>query len=468
MAVVFTAHAKIVKTNQLFRLQTGLTNDNVVGAALSDWIRPTDGPSSPAGRKPQQLAHVQVLRSDGKAFYAEQLSAKLVLDSTEELQLLLLYNTGSLQSRHLLQQFALTFLKDENLGVILLQPDFRVNDISPLACRVLGADRGVVIGRRMDEVFRRSPAELQMLRQLVIEEIPIRNHRLRWGPEENRSELLMDANLLRDEQGELLGAYVTFKDVSNLRSLEEQVQRSDRLSMIGQIAAGTAHEIRNPLTAIKGFLQMFKSTLREKGLDKEYGYTEIMLTEIDRINALVNEFLLLSKPKDVSYDLVELATVLREIMPIVSNEALLHGITVNYDAQAWLPLVVADREMLKQVFLNICKNGIEAMGEGGALTVSGRVEREYGFSRWVNIDIHDNGPGIPAAVADKIFDPFVTTKQNGTGLGLSVCQRIVHDLGGVIRVSSKGGGTTFTVSLPCSVDAAHSSTDETESPRSAT
>ncbi|MCU6340215.1 two-component system sensor histidine kinase AtoS, partial [Enterobacter quasiroggenkampii] len=110
-----------------------------------------------------------------------------------------------------------------------------------------------------------------------------------------------------------------------------------------------------------------------------------------------------------------------------------------------VPNVVADRELLKQVFINIAKNGIEAMVEGGTLTVS--VKRDSAEQR-VLIDIHDTGPGIPAFLVDKIFDPFFTTKQNGTGLGLSVCQRIIHDLGGTIRVSSKGFGTTFTLAVP--------------------
>lgn len=170
-----------------------------------------------------------------------------------------------------------------------------------------------------------------------------------------------------------------------------------------------------------------------------------MLKEINRINELVNEFLLLGKPKNVTYDEVDISEVLRDILPIINNEAILHRVVVQYESLYGLPHVVADREMLKQVFLNISKNGIEAMGEGGILTVSEKVDLE---ERLVNIEIHDTGPGIPAYVIDKIFDPFFTTKAEGTGLGLSVCQRIIHDIGGHIRVSSKGYGTTFTVSIP--------------------
>lgn len=182
-------------------------------------------------------------------------------------------------------------------------------------------------------------------------------------------------------------------------------------------------------------------------MDRESGYTDVMLSEIKRINELVNEFLLLSKPKHVSFEAIDLSQVLKDILPIINNEALLHGITVEYEALYGLPHVIADKEPLKQVFINICKNGIEAMGDAGRLTIIERVDKE---ERKVNIDIRDTGPGIPLFVIDKIFDPFFTTKAEGTGLGLSVCQRIVHDVGGNIRVSSKGFGTTFTVSIPYS------------------
>ncbi|RXZ80027.1 PAS domain-containing protein [Paenibacillaceae bacterium] len=357
-----------------------------------------------------------------------------------------------------MEQFAITFLKDDNSGVILLNAEFRVTEISGLACRLLGVSREQVIGQPMDVLFLEAPEVHQLLGRMVIEEELIRSQPFQWATEDDGCELLMDANLLRDEEGRLHGAYIIFKDVSNVRLLEEQVQRSDRLSMIGQIAAGTAHEIRNPLTAIKGFLQMFKVTLKEKGLQKEVGYTEIMLSEIDRINSLVSEFLLLSKPKDTAYDSVELSTVLNEIMPIVNSEALLHGIVVQYDEETLLPQVIADREMLKQVFLNICKNGIEAMKDsgcvGGVLTVKGEIQREYNGKRMVNIHIHDTGPGIPEDLIDKVFDPFVTTKQDGTGLGLSVCQRIIHEMDGEIRISSQEGNTVFTVVIACPADKA--------------
>ncbi|WP_336745301.1 ATP-binding protein [Paenibacillus sp. y28] len=345
----------------------------------------------------------------------------------------------------LLRLFMGTLMSDINLGVMLINNDFRLLEISDMACRVLGLEQSAVIGQSMEDVFAEVPEQHRLVQRTILDGVVIRNHAVSWTNNQERFELLMDSNLLKDSLGTTVGAYIIFKDVTNLRSLEQQVQRSDRLAMIGQIAAGTAHEIRNPLTSIKGFMQVLKTTFIEKGMTKEESYTDIMLTEIDRINELVSEFLLLSKQKDVHLDSVDVSTVLRDMLPILNNEAILHNVIIRYNKAKALPKVVADREMLKQVFLNIGKNGIEAMVGGGTLTITERYEDD---EQRVNIDIHDNGPGIPAFLVDKIFDPFFTTKDEGTGLGLSICQRIIHDIGGNIRVSSKGYGTTFTVSIP--------------------
>lgn len=346
----------------------------------------------------------------------------------------------------LLQRFAGTFLKDVNLGVLLINPCFELVEISDTACRVLGVRREEALGKSMDVLFAGVPIEHRFVQPQLLEGMVVKNHAFSWTNDRERFELILDTSLLRDARGRVVGAYAMFKDVSNLRSLEQQVQRSDRLAMIGQIAAGTAHEIRNPLTSIKGFLQVLKKSLKERGMDKEFGYAELMLSEIDRINDLVSEFLLLSKPKLTTLGKIDVSTVIREIFPIIRNEAILHDVTVDYRPATGLPPIMADRELLKQVFINLCKNGIEAMStEGGKLTILEEGDEEEGR---INVYVQDTGPGIPAFLIDKIFDPFFTTKEEGTGLGLSVCQRIVHDIGGSLRVSSKGYGTTFVVSIP--------------------
>ncbi|AKF93667.1 ATP-binding protein [Brevibacillus laterosporus] len=342
------------------------------------------------------------------------------------------------------QRMANQLTSEINLGVVVLDVQARLVDISQVACKILGVDRVLVLNQHIDQVFAGIPEEQRLVQRELLEGVKFQNKAMSWTNQKQRYELLVDSNTLHNEVGQIVGAYVIFKDVTNMRSLEQKIERSDRLAMIGQIAAGTAHEIRNPLTSIKGFLQMFQQSFKENGMDKEKTFTDIMLTELHRINSLVSEFLLLSKPRDVQYQMISLHTVFEEIMPIVENEALLHGIEVRYTGTEALPMVVGDAELLKQVFLNICKNGMEAMGNEGTLTVSYHYEEDCNK---ISLNIQDTGPGIPGYLIDKIFDPFFTTKDEGTGLGLSVCQKIIHDIGGQIRVSSKGFGTTFHILL---------------------
>lgn len=349
-------------------------------------------------------------------------------------------------AQQLFQRFSKAFLHDVNLGVMLINTEFRLVEISDMACTILGMEKDAIAGRPMEEVFASVPIEYQLVQRTILDGLIVRNHAISWTSDQKKYDLLLDSNVLRDDEGNIVGAYIIFKDVTNLRSLEEQVQRSDRLSMIGQIAAGTAHEIRNPLTSIKGFLQMFRKTFQANAMQQELGYVDVMLTEIERVNELVNEFLLLSKQKGAKLRPIDITHVLLDILPIIRSEALLYRVQMNYIPAPNLPEVIADKEMLKQVFLNICKNGIEAMADtGGILTITEKVGLE---DRNIYIEIQDSGPGIPYFLMDKIFDPFFTTKDSGTGLGLSVCQRIIHDLGGHIRVASKGFGTTFTICIP--------------------
>lgn len=369
----------------------------------------------------------------------------LLQDSPDNLYLIHLFQLTRELDHPLTQRF-IEKLSDENSqGFLMINAAGQVLEISQLACRVLGVDRLQVLNRHLDQIFTGVPEEHRLMQKDLLKGVKLQNRAMYWTNNSQRYELLLDSGTLQDEAGMVLGAYILFKDITNLRSIEQKIERNDRLAMIGQIAAGAAHEIRNPLTSIKGFLQVFSQQFESMGMEREKGYTAIMLTEINRINALVNEFLLLSKPRDGQYSLVDLNTTFEELLPIVESQAHLHGIEVKFDSGGFLPNVIGDPELLKQVFLNICKNGIEAMGNEGVLAISHHMDKE---ADRVSINIHDTGPGIPPYVIDKIFDPFYTTKEEGTGLGLAVCQKIIHDIGGQIRVSSKGFGTTFHILLP--------------------
>jgi two-component system, sporulation sensor kinase E len=191
-------------------------------------------------------------------------------------------------------------------------------------------------------------------------------------------------------------------------------------------------------------LQIMHDDMTNAGFEKYKMYTEVMLAEIERINGLVSELLLLSKPTHIKLQSIDIIEVLNSLTPIIQSQALLYSIELNFQFSP-VPKVVADSELLKQVFLNLMKNAIEAMPNGGILTVITAYDQK---DRVVRVDFQDTGHGIPYYVMDRIFDAFYTTKENGTGLGLPICQKIVNDLGGTIRVSSKGFGSTFSVFLP--------------------
>ncbi|WP_084423152.1 two-component system sensor histidine kinase NtrB [Cohnella thermotolerans] len=344
------------------------------------------------------------------------------------------------------RRFLENLLGHENFGVLLLDADFRIVEASPMVCQAIGREREELLGQNAESLFRLQTVPLPVDASLLQGRV-FRNRSYTWRSGDRRREWVLDGELLRDgDGGKVIGAYVLFRDVTQLMALEEQVRRSDRLKMIGEVAAGTAHEIRNPLTAIRGFIQLLHRSLAERQMNRELDYVDIVLAELERVNALVNEFLLLSKPKKVELQPVRLGKLFDEMLPMLRNEAVMHNVTLQYIPRNELPSIFADKELLKQVFLNLGKNAIEAMTEGGMLIIRERPCPPGAAE--VTVDVCDNGPGIPEEMIDRVFDPFFTTKEQGTGLGLSICQRIVHELGGRIEVSSGTGGTVFSVTIP--------------------
>lgn len=220
--------------------------------------------------------------------------------------------------------------------------------------------------------------------------------------------------------------------------LRQERQQSEQLTMAGTLAAAIAHEIRNPLTSLRGFIQLNQTTSRR--------YNDIMLAEIDRINDIVNELLVLAKPQSGEYARRPLRPLLQNVYTLLNPQAILYNVQLidAYPRQLESLSVVCVENKLKQVFINVIKNAIEAMPGGGEITISAAADEE-----WVRIDIADNGPGIPEEQLERIGQPFVSTKEKGTGLGLMVCQTILEDHRGTIRFQNRlGGGALVTVKLP--------------------
>jgi signal transduction histidine kinase len=218
--------------------------------------------------------------------------------------------------------------------------------------------------------------------------------------------------------------------------------RADRLATIGELAAGAAHEIRNPLTSIKSSLQYLESRCREENEKKLLG---VALQETDRIDEILTALLSFSRPSEIHKEPCDLIALLEESVALVSIQARAKGVEVRTAVPAGPVLVNADRSQLKQVFLNVFLNAIQAMDGGGVLSVD-EMALEKGMTL---VRVADNGPGISEEALEKVFDPFFTTKKGGTGLGLSICYTIVKAHGGEIEFRSRlGEGTTVLITLP--------------------
>jgi len=244
--------------------------------------------------------------------------------------------------------------------------------------------------------------------------------------------------------GEDQGVLLYFSDCTTAKILEEQVRRNECLSVIGQMAAGICHEIRNPLQSVKGFVQLIQEN--NKSPQEISDYTEIIIDEINRINSIIKEYLQLARAPVARYEKKDLNSIVSEIILLVSSEAILRNVVIEEDLGKMIPLLMLDESRIKQVLINILANALAAIPGQGTI----EVKTWYDFHfREACISIADNGIGMDKKTLDQIGRPFFTTKENGTGLGLAVSYRIIQEHGGRIQVeSAPGKGTKFTIILP--------------------
>ncbi|WP_226680054.1 ATP-binding protein [Sutcliffiella horikoshii] len=229
------------------------------------------------------------------------------------------------------------------------------------------------------------------------------------------------------------------RDISSLKKTEQLLVTKEKLSVVGELSAGIAHEIKNPLTSIKGFIQL----IQRSGKANE-NHVDMVLSEIDRINDIVSELLVLSKPQTKELTLIPILEVLQYVIKLVGNEANNNNISFSIKNIGSDTLVRGDKNNLKQVFINLIKNSMEAMPDGGTILITGFPETGGRKS----IQVKDDGLGISSFNMDNIGNPFFTSKEKGMGLGLTITKKIIEEHQGNIRFESKEGyGTTVTIDL---------------------
>ena len=230
------------------------------------------------------------------------------------------------------------------------------------------------------------------------------------------------------------------KDITDRKEQTEHLlQKSEKLALLGQMAAGIAHEIRNPLTSIKGFVQLFKS---DQMLPQYY---DIVLSELERINTIVGEFLVLAKPTVSVFIEKDVRVLIKDVITLINTQSSLNNVQIFVEFAKDFPMVSCEENQLKQVILNLLKNAIEAMPRGGIIDVQVK-EKEEGK---ISIQIIDQGIGIPKERIPTLGEPFYTTKEKGTGLGLMTCYKIIESHNGELNIQSiVNEGTTVEIILP--------------------
>lgn len=340
-------------------------------------------------------------------------------------------------------------------GVIVIDNSGVVTLVNPAAEEIASVSRRQAKGALFSTIFRGETALLELVEKTAATGMSVSDHEtivLKRGG--RHTPVGVSISPLLREGGEQIGTIVLLRDLSQVRELEDAVRQADRLSSLGALAAGLAHEIKNPLGGIKGAAQLLEMEFPDNEDLREY--VRVMLKEVQRVNVIVEELLALASPGRLKLTKVNLHRVLSDIVLLQKSSTDGKKVVLHQYFDPSIPPIVADEGQLTQLFLNLIRNAIEAVGDGGFVKVTSRVLSDYSMTpkgeqraRVVAIEVADNGPGIPEEVIDHLFTPFFTTKTKGTGLGLAICQKIVSEHRGMIKVDSDPArGTVFTVTLP--------------------
>lgn len=348
-----------------------------------------------------------------------------------------------MNSRKMLQDIralAAEIVRNLPVGMVVVGGDGRIRYINGVACSLLTVQATAAEGSSAEDVL---PETLIDLRRGVGREKPVaeRELRLSSGEKPDVPVNVSTANIV-GEDGQYLGFMFILQDLSELRQLETKIRQREKLAAIGDLAAGIAHEVRNPLSSIKGYVTFLGSLFEQNSENRKVA--EMTGEEVDRVNRVISELLEFARPSDLKPVKTDICGLIDHSLGIVAQEAAFTGITIHRQLDRTLPELLIDPDRITQVLLNLMINAIQAMDRGGQLLA--RADRR---GETVVVEISDTGRGISPEDEANIFNPYFTTKKNGTGLGLAIVHKIVENHGGYVRTESRAGvGTRVSITLP--------------------
>jgi len=347
-------------------------------------------------------------------------------------------------------------LENIDRAVIAFDSDGRITLFNPAAEALIERSSRQVIGKSYQDLFKDQETLLYLVKVALEEGRSITDDEGLYLHRTIASPLPINAYTapIFAQGGNQDGAVMIIRDLSRIKDLEGTLRRADRLSMLGTLAAGLAHEIKNPLGGIKGAAQLLSMELSKESSLQDY--TQIMIKEAERINFIIEELMDLSNPREPVISDVDLTKVMSDIVLLQREAARSRHILFKLKLDPSIPPVQGDEGLLTRLFLNLIKNARESILNEGAVVIETRIVSNYHMtgpgrrsSPMVDIIIRDTGCGIDQHEMDRIFTPYFTTKNKGSGLGLAISQKIVEDHNGLLNIeSTPSEGTTVTISLP--------------------
>ena len=333
------------------------------------------------------------------------------------------------------------------IGLIATDSSGAIQVYNGSARELTGFDEQKIIGIMPENCLPRQLAKMFSGNEMDDKTERMVEIHLNLVPEKSRT-LQLASVVVLDDNEEFAGEVLLIRDLTTVKRLEKELQRNERLAVLGKMAAGVAHELRNPLSSIKGLAVLLKSNFSVPSNEAETA--DILVKEVERLNRSIGELLDYAKPGQLRKDAASIQKIIEKTVLLVRVDAESYGITMRLETDDDLPLLLVDTDKMNQVFLNLFLNAIQAMEQGGELLVRAR-----NHERTVQITVRDNGVGIESENLGRVFDPYYTTKNDGTGLGLAMSAKIVEEHGGRIEVSSVlGEYTEVRVILPYAKDCA--------------